>query len=300
VSGVATGLGHGKLILVGEHAVVHGQPAIAFAVDLGTQVDVRPLPGARGDGLREGPDDASSNLIRSELVDAMVERAIAASVGPSGWQVDIRSTLPLGRGMGSSAALSVALVRAGRAARGEAPLQGEALFQAALALERIFHANPSGLDVAVSVYGGALRYRRTEPITLQPLPAPAWQVVVLDTGRSGSTKELVAGVTSRRPGIDPLLTRIGEVVDAATEVLADARALGPLLDENQRLLEGIGVSTPEIEALCRLARGAGALGAKLSGAGGGGVVIALVEDPTPVLRAAAAAGVRAWPCRPPA
>ncbi|HMV66691.1 MAG TPA: mevalonate kinase, partial [Myxococcota bacterium] len=130
----ARGAGHGKLILVGEHAVVHGQPAIAFAVDLQTEVTARP---------NDGP-----LAVRSELVDELVARAAAAAFGDRGWDVEIRSTLPLGRGMGSSAALSVALVRAASAARGAPAPDGDALFREALALERIFHANPSGLDVA--------------------------------------------------------------------------------------------------------------------------------------------------------
>jgi mevalonate kinase len=278
---VISARGLGKLILVGEHAVVHGQPALAFAVSLGTTVTVERRPGPL--------------VLRSAIHDALVDRAVRDALGDDGVEVTITTDLPIGRGMGSSAALSVALIRARHA---DHAIPDAQLFHEALELERVFHANPSGLDVAVSVYGGALRYRRTVPATFEPLPCPSWQVVVLDTGKAGSTRDLVAGVTARRPAIDPLLERIGRLVDQATSVLDDAEALGPLLDENHALLGAIGVSTPELDALCALARNAGALGAKLSGAGGGGVAIALVHDPAPVLAAAHAAGVTAWACRP--
>lgn len=284
-----TGFGSGKLILVGEHAVVHGHPAIAFAVELGTTAMIRLRPGP-GAGHREVASDW-----RDPLLDAALDVVLE---GHDAW-VHIDTTLPIGRGMGSSAALSVALVRAFRPAAGRPSLHGEALFDAALQLERAFHATPSGLDVAVSVFGGALRYRRVDGrLDLVPLARPPWQVVVIDSGSAGSTRDLVAGVTSRRPGIDPELARIGELVDAAGAVLDDAHALGPLLNENHKLLGAIGVSTPVLDDICALARRAGALGAKLSGAGGGGVVLALVDDPAPVLAAADAAGLRAWSCRP--
>jgi mevalonate kinase len=282
--GEVDGFGNGKLILVGEHAVVHGHPALAFAVSLGTRVTLRARPGPRE--------------IAAPWHDELLERALDVALDDLPARVRIETTLPIGRGMGSSAALSVALVRAAAAARGLPEPAAPDLFTRALELERVFHANPSGLDVAVSVYGGVLRYRRTDPITLEPLAAPTWQVVVIDSGFAGSTKALVAGVTSRRPAIDPLLDRIGALVDEAQRALHDPAALGPLLNENQALLKQIGVSTPTLDEICALALSAGALGAKLSGAGGGGVVLALVDDPEPVEAAARAAGLQAWRCAP--
>ncbi len=278
--------GTGKLILVGEHAVVHGQPAIAFAVDRGTTVTLR---------AAEGP-----TRLRPDLQDTPLRDAICAVVGTSGVEVTLATDLPIGRGMGSSAALAVALARAWHAwsAPDAPPLAGDALFDAAMPTERAFHATPSGLDVAVSVHGGVLRYRRGPPLSWRPLAPPTWSVVVLDSGTAGPTGPLVAGVTARRPAIDPLLDRIGGLVDAAEGALHDPATLGPILDENHALLRDIGVSTPALDGLCALARRAGAHGAKLSGAGGGGVVIALVTDPEPVLAAARVAGVPAFTARP--
>ena len=116
-----TGFGSGKLILVGEHAVVHGHPAIAFAVELGTTAMIRLRPGAR---------DVASDW-RYPLLDAALDVVLE---GRDAW-VHIDTTLPIGRGMGSSAALSVALVRAFRLAAGRPSLHGEALFDAALQLD---------------------------------------------------------------------------------------------------------------------------------------------------------------------
>jgi mevalonate kinase len=172
------------------------------------------------------------------------------------------------------------------------------VFAAAMELERLFHQDPSGVDVAVVCRGGVLRYERTAPPTLKHLPPPSWSAVVIDTGKAGRTADLVAGVTSRRPGVDPLLRRIGALVDEAVAVLDDPAALGPLLTENHRLLGGIGVSTDELDMLVDLSLRNGAHGAKLSGAGGGGVVLALHDDPARLVAAARDRGYEAWPCRP--
>jgi mevalonate kinase len=280
-----TGWGSGKLILVGEHAVVHGEPAIAFAVDLGTRATLTPL------------DADTPNEVHAGFDDAQLSAALATALGPTGWRVELTSTLPVGRGMGSSASLGVALARARFAAQGHEPTPDE-VFDAAMKVEAVFHGTPSGLDVAVSARGGALLYQRTPAPTFQPLACPPWQLVVVDTGKKGSTRELVAGVAARRPAIDPHLRAVGVVARAALGCLHDARALGPLLNENHALLRQIGVSTPELDELCAAALAAGALGAKLSGAGGGGVAIALVDDPAPVLAEMARRGVPAWVTRP--
>ncbi|MFM2161118.1 MAG: hypothetical protein RLZZ383_630 [Pseudomonadota bacterium] len=275
------GHGSGKLILLGEHAVVHGQPALAFAVDRGTDVVLTP----RVDGVRR---------VLGDVRDPLLDEALASVLPDGGWDVAIASSLPLGRGMGSSASLGVAVSRAVLGPHA-AP---DAVFTHAMRLETVFHANPSGLDVAVSVRGGLLRYQRSPAPVFESLPCPTWSVVVLDSGSKGSTREMVQGVASRRPSIDAELAAIGSLVTAALRHLDDPVSLGPLLNENHDRLRAIGVSTPRLDALCELARGAGAHGAKLSGAGGGGVVLALVTDPAPVLAAADKAGIPAFVTTP--
>lgn len=281
-----TAFAPGKLILLGEHAVVYGHRAVALAVERGTTVTLDPC---------EGPTrlaDADPAL----RADPRLARALAAVLPAEGLAVTLATDLPVGRGMGSSAALAVALVRAtARLAGREADLD-ECIAQG-FVLERIFHGSPSGLDHTVSARGGAVVYRRTDDgPELSPLDLPApLPLVVLDTGRAGDTAALVAGVAARRPGVDPALAAIGALVDATLPALraGDLVTVGRAMDEDQRLLEAIGVSTPEIEALVTLARQHGALGAKLAGAGGGGVVIALCPEPDALLAAAQARGVPA-------
>ena len=147
----------------------------------------------------------------------------------------------------------------------------------------------------MSALGGAVVYRKGQ--TPAPLAMPPMPVVVLDTGIAGDTAALVAGVAARRPSIDPSLERLGELTEAALECLGEADSLGPLMNEAQHHLRHIGVSTPAIDLLVDLARRHGATGAKLSGAGGGGVVLALTPDGgASLLAEARARGVSAFGC----
>lgn len=277
------GTGRGKLVLCGEHAVVHGFPAIAFAVDRATVVDLAPC---------EGP-----TTIDSAHADARLGAALRGVLPGEGLAVRIETDLPVGRGMGSSAALAVALVRARAALEGE-DLDPDSVYARAMPVERAFHGNPSGIDVAVSARGGCLWFRRGEPPVREPIVPGDWRIVVLDSGEAGDTAALVAAVAARRPGIDPVLARIGALVEAARTTLYDPPALGDLLTENHARLREIGVSTGALDGLVDMALGAGAHGAKLAGAGGGGVVLALVPEEGPVLRAAERAGVSAFGCAP--
>jgi mevalonate kinase len=196
--------------------------------------------------------------------------------------------------MGSSAALTIALLRAADKITGQRSSFDE-LHARGFPIEAVFHGNPSGLDHAVSALGSAVVYRKGE--SPEPVEMPPHQVVVLDTGKAGDTKELVAGVASRRPRIEKSLQRLGALVEEALPVLADPIALGALMNEAQKHLEEIGVSTPKIAELVSIARNAGALGVKLSGAGGGGIVLALTpQGPEQVLAAAAQRGIDAFAC----
>ncbi|MFH1469427.1 MAG: mevalonate kinase [Pseudomonadota bacterium] len=246
----------GKLILLGEHAVVHGHPAIAGAVGLHTMVLLFSA---------EGP----TALGDSDTRDERLQRALAQALPREGLRVDIHSELPIGRGMGSSASVAVALVRAAAALAGRALAPGE-LFERSFALEKIFHGQPSGVDNAVVAAGGLLRFRRGPPLQVEPLAlARPLDVVVLDSGTAGDTAALVAAVRARRPLVDPVLDAIGALVERAGGLLDEPAALGAAMDENHALLQRLGVSTPALDELCALARAHGALGAKLSGSGGG-------------------------------
>lgn len=282
---VAQATAPGKLILAGEHAVVYGAPAIAFAVDRGTTVTLRRRPGPTG-------------ITAAPFTDARLGAALAAALPGEGVGVSIESDLPVGRGMGSSAALAIALVRAAAALEGRT-LSPAAEHAAGFAVEAVFHGTPSGVDHGVCGAGGCVRYRRSAdgPVFARLPARSGLGLWVIDTGAPGETAEMVAGVRARRPAIDPALAAIARLVDRLTALWcagAPAAALGPLLDENHALLQDIGVSTPALDAAVGLARAHGAGGAKLCGAGGGGVVLAL--SPGPGLAAAAAAqGWAAFP-----
>lgn len=279
----ALGRANGKLILLGEHAVVYGHRAIAAAVSRGVTVRLSPRPGPTA--LTRGP------------CDARLAQVLAVALPAEGWGVEIDSELPLGRGMGSSAALSVALLRARAAASGRS-LSFEELHEQGFALERIFHGDPSGLDHAVAALGGALLYRRGQ--APQPLSMPSYPVVVLDSGSAGDTAQMVAAVAAQRPTINPALQAIGELVERILPQLDDPQALGEAMNEAQARLTEIGVSTPALDDLVALSRAEGAVGAKLAGAGGGGVVLALTPDGgEALLHAARRRGISAFCCRLP-
>lgn len=279
---MSIGSAPGKIILLGEHSVVYGYPAVAAAVDLRTTVQLV---------RREGP----TALDQPWVEDPRLLDALHAVLPRHGVGVTIQSELPVGKGMGSSAALAVALGRAWAALCGKPP-SSEAITRDAWAVERVFHGSPSGIDHTVSLSGGAVVYRKTDTgaeftkLVLAPLP-----LVVIDSGTAGDTAALVAGVLARRPGVDPILAEIGSLVEATIPTLGDPdlTELGRTMSENHRLLKCLGVSTPSLDKIVDLAMGAGAQGAKLAGAGGGGIAIALAEDRARVMEASQMAGFQA-------
>ena len=295
----------GKLILLGEHAVVYGHRAVAAAVSLGTTVTLT---------AREGPSGLGEDAPATLRADARLQAALATVLPPEGVAVSLESTLPMGCGMGSSAALAIALVRALAARDGRAP-SFEELHARAFAVERAFHGTPSGIDHAVSARGGVVVYRRAtgSPPEGGPaledlaLPGPV-HLVVVDTGSPGDTAAMVAGVRARRdsdPAVDHALDAIGALVEDTLPALraGDLPALGRSLSHAHAWLQRVGVSTPRLDVACALLEGAGALGAKLAGAGGGGVCFGLAPHAGSVpalVSTLGAAGFRAFPVTLPA
>lgn len=270
--------GRGKVILLGEHAVVYGRPALAAGIERGVRARVEPSaqtllhvePWGR-DVTPEGDDELGRALAA----------VLAEQPGAVPARVDAQVDLPAGAGLGCSAALGVAVVRALAAAAGEAP-SDEAVAARALAWERVFHGNPSGVDNTMAAHGGIAVYRRGEPLEAV-LPSRPLRLVVGDSGEPSSTRVMVEGV-ARQHQRDP--ERTEQTLDAITALVrnaklaiedGDLRALGQLMDLNQALLSALMLSTTPLEEMCAAARSAGAFGAKLTGAGGGGCMIALVD-----------------------
>ncbi len=293
----------GKIILAGEHAVVYDRPALAVPVpSVQARVQVRRAPAgftlrAPDIGLTAALDDLPPAHPLRRAVD-LTQAALQAAWPPL--EVRIASSIPVAAGLGSGAAVTVALVRALAAFVGRAlpPRQVNAL---AYEVEKLHHGTPSGIDNTVVTYARPIRYRKSRG--WQPLPvARAVPLVIADTGRAAPTREMVLGVRQRwqaQPArYEALFDAIADQVAAAQAALAagDLPALGQALNANHALLQALGVSTPELDALVNAARAAGAYGAKLSGAGGGGNMLA-VTDAThqpavaQALRAAGAARV---------
>jgi mevalonate kinase len=274
----------GKIILCGEHAVVYGRPAIAVPV---TQVSANVSIATTGRELtieardqnrtvRFGdlpPDDPLAAIIRLTLDKLGVADSPVATI-------TIQSTIPIAGGLGSGAAVSAALVRA-LAAFYKHELDAATISPLVYEVERLHHGTPSGIDNTVIVFGRPVYFVRGQPIELLSVPHP-FHLIIADTGIASPTKIAVSDVRAAWQA-DPakyesLFDRCGEVARQARALIESGQpnGLGPLMTNNHAYLREMGVSCPELDSLVEAAMRGGALGAKLSGAGRGGNVIALI------------------------
>jgi mevalonate kinase len=287
----ARGRAGGKVILLGEHAVVYGRPAVAAGLPVGLEAIAE-----RGGGPRLESGVAAGDA-RGDAVVADAARAVGLE--PSEWVVRVRSELAPGQGLGSSAALCVAVLRALAAAAGRRLESGDELRLGRL-LEGIFHGTPSGIDPAAAALGSTFRFVRGDPPLVEPivLGAPVSLVIALGAA-ARSTGGAVGGLRARWQGererYEALFDEVAAVVETGVRALraGDVAALGAAFDRNQALLEALGVSSAENERRVAAARAAGALGAKLTGGGAGGAVIALVDDDRSAAVSAALVGLGA-------
>lgn len=296
----------GKIILFGEHAVVYGQPAIAAPLTA-VQVTVTAEPAPPGSGLVIHAADLGQTVVAAQEA-APDDPFFNALVYPAhlllehlrapmpDLRLTVRSTIPVASGLGSGAALAAAIMRALAAALG-APLPDDALNPLVYEVEKRHHGTPSGIDNTVIVYARPVYFvRGTAPQTVTV--ARPFTLLVADSGQ-GSPTCLTVGDVRRLHDADPsrldtLFARIGEIVRAARRAIESGalNSLGPLMDENHALLRELTVSSGLLDRLCQAARDAGARGAKLSGGGRGGNIIALVDEPdaAPVTAALLRAG----------
>lgn len=269
---LAEGSASGKVILFGEHAVVYGVPALAAGISRGVRATAeRTLE----DEIHVGGTQVPQG---SDLLLGL--GALRRALGVSEVRVTLNLELPAGAGLGASAAMGVACTRA-LASLFSLPLSDRQVFLAAQAWEKVFHGNPSGVDVAAALSTGVIRFTKTEEPQSVVLGAPL-HLVIAQAGPPASTKEMVEEVArfkERNPiQFERSLSAIASLVENALLLLrsGDLRAVGKLMDLNHMLLAGWMLSTEELEHACSLSRQAGAFGAKLTGAGGGGCVLALV------------------------
>jgi mevalonate kinase len=270
---VGVGRGYGKLLLFGEHAAVYGYPALGIRLDEYLEVDVEPEDGTCWSvpdlGEREG-----------SLIRAVLARVAGA---PRSGSIRIGGTLPTSVGFGSSAAFCTALLRAIESAAARDPRM---LWQEAHRLEHVFHGTPSGIDTGLSVYEGASLITPDPHGLPSRVPAhlPRAGLLVGAVRRTASTAELVAAIRRRRETgpapVDATLARLGELslLAARRETCPDAATLGRAANEAQVLLAELGLSTPTLDTALAAMDRAGAYGAKLSGAGGGGAFYGVFES----------------------
>ena len=292
----------GKVYLFGEHAVVYDEPAVPCAIERRATVDVTARSDGRlrvdaGDLTLDGftveyggdgaPDvDVPESLVAAatDYVDGAVEQAREAADAPEiGFDVDIESAIPLGAGLGSSAAVAVAGIDAATRELG-VELPPEELAERAYRVEHdVQEGEASRADTFCSAMGGAVRVAGED---CRRLDAPALPFVIGYDGGAGDTGALVAGVRELREEYGfaaDTVSAIGRLVRQGERALDanDRDELGRLMDVNHGLLSALGVSSRSLDAMVWAAREAGARGAKLTGAGGGGCVVVLDESERP-------------------
>jgi hydroxymethylglutaryl-CoA reductase len=282
-----TGVGCGKVILLGEHAVVYGRHAIALPLPLTVRAVVEDCDS--GMELLIPRWGIEYQLAKSPEQRRSFEKAAGAIIDrldltTRGMRIEVFPDVPRGMGMGGSAALAVAIVRA-LDKHYRLNLSDEEVNELAFLSEQIAHGQPSGVDNTVATYGQPLVFRKGTPPLVENLNLPAPLSLVLGmTNTEGLTAKTVSRVREARERKPKLYEKIFDDIDAlvlqAVSAVQDndLATLGELMNVCQGLLNALQVSTPEIERLIGIARRAGALGAKLTGGGGGGAVVALCTN----------------------
>jgi hydroxymethylglutaryl-CoA reductase len=299
----AMGVGHGKVVLLGEHAVVYGRHAIAAPIPLAIKALVEdcengihlliPRWGVEYE-LASNPQDRRSFERPAGVV--------LDKLGLSGrsMRIEVFPEVPRSMGLGGSAAMAVAIVRA-LDKHFSLGLTDDEVNALAFESEKVAHGNPSGLDNTLACFAKPLVYRPGNPPLVEPLniqqPIPA---VIGMTGYEGLTAKTVGRVRAAWKKDPKLYERVFDQIDALTLrgvqaiQAGDLKALGELMNICHGMLNALQVSTPELEQLVDLSREHGALGAKLTGGGGGGSIIAISDgDTTAVVNAIRGAGYQA-------
>jgi mevalonate kinase len=280
------GSGFGKAILFGEHFVVHGVPGIVSAIDLTADAEVKRI----GEGIavrdeRKGAKGYTEKkrTQQKESIERML-KTMGIDLGKVALEIWLGGNLPGFSGIGASAASSVAVARA-LAEEFEMNLSDERINEIAYEAEKAYAGSPSGIDNTVATYGGLIWFSKNlneGPNTIERLSIrEPVEIVIGNTGVVADTKEMVAGVAERKKGnpekYDSLFGQAERLAFEARKALEDfdLRTVGKLMDKNHGLLQEIEVSCEELDYLVDLAREEGALGAKLTGGGGGGCMVAL-------------------------
>ena len=279
------GSGYGKVILFGEHFVVHGVPGIVSAIDSSTDAEVKKA--AKGLNVKDERKTSKGygeekRLQQIESIERMLK---AMDLDPqTPLDIWIGGTLPGFSGLGASAASSVAIARAINE-EFNLNLTNERINAIAYEGEKAYAGNPSGIDNTAATYGGLMWFRKnpaggSDLVEKIHIRKPV-EIVIGSTGKVANTKAMVEGVAERKKKdpqkYDPLFKQAESLAIAGRNALeaGDLKKVGDLMNENHHILQEIGVSSKELDLLVDMARKQGAFGAKLTGGGGGGCMVAL-------------------------
>lgn len=279
--------------MFGEHAVVYGQPALAASIGVRTNVNVE-LRGnnsvkissegvASTEGYIEKSQDgyefvSQGKIDKLEFVVRVVELTFDYLDAFQGLDISISSDLPLGSGLGSSSAVTTATAAAVSSAL-DTKLKREEIVELAYEAEVEVQGAASKTGVNVAAFGGFLKVRGENLEMIENIPE--LNITIDYTGVHGNTGEQVRKVKDLRESspniINPIILTIGDITEVGVDALKrkDLRKVGVLMNTNQNLLEALRVSSPELKSLIEASRSSGAYGAKLTGGGGGGCIIAL-------------------------
>ena len=286
----------GKMILFGEHSVVYRGPAVVLAIDRRARVyasrrdDRKVYVNADNLGFSGYFEDDIYHAVRGKAwrgrnlaaLNVAAKKTMDHLGVESGVNLKVRSMIPIAVGLGSSAAICVATVAAVERLF-DAGLTKEEISRLAFEGETIIHGKPSGVDNTVSTFGGVLSYERDSGIKHHKLDS-SMPFIIGNTRKKRSTRKMVESVAAlkeRNPAlIDSIIDAMGGIAGEGLDALLakDIHRIGDLMNMNHGLLSAIGVSTMKLESLVHTARQNGALGAKLTGAGGGGCIIAVAEE----------------------
>jgi mevalonate kinase len=291
----------GKVYLFGEHAVVYGEPAVPCAIAQRARVTVEEreegllvnLNDLTLDGFTVEYDGAASGRPDVDVAEPLIEAGVgyvneaidqakaAAGVEDVGFEITVESDLPLGAGLGSSAAVVVAVIEAATQELGVSLDARDVADRAYQVEHTVQDGEASRADTFCSAMGGAVRVEGDDCRTIDGVDSIPF--VVGYDGGAGDTGALVAGVRALQEEHEfaaETIASIGDVVRAGEAALhdGDLAALGKLMNVNHGLLSALGVSSRSLDSMVWAAREAGAFGAKLTGAGGSGCIVAL--DPT--------------------
>ena len=287
VSDSVEGIGHGKIILLGEHSVVYGRHAVAVPAPVNIRTKVQdtedeillmiPSWGVEY-RLDKNPEKRQSFEKPAGLIlDQM-------GLSKQGMKIEVFSDIPKGMGLGGSAAIAVSIIKALNN-HFKLALNQDEINQMALESEKIAHGNPSGIDNTMATYGHPLIFRNGDNPLIEPLNINETFSILIGfsstEGLTAKTVGIVRDLWKKNPGVyEKIFDEIDSLALQSIQAIQnnDFELLGQLMNINHGLLNTLQVSTPELERLIMIARESGALGAKLTGGGGGGAVIALCKD----------------------